>query len=516
MSVVHRHPRSSGVLLPVPMLHGPFGIGVLGKEAMEFIDFLSDAGFHAWQVLPVEHTGHSFSPYTCISAFAGEPMLIDPRMLLELELITQEELDWRAEGLSEDFVNYEVILEKQWQLLKTAYLRLDSAPYSGFDPYWLDNYAMYMSLKSRFDDNPWYEWTDDGLRSHETQALKTARPELSDELSFHRFIQWLFHVQWNKLKEYAAGRDISIIGDMPFYVSEDSAEVWRDRRLFDADTEGNFIAVGGAPPDYFSPDGQYWGNPCYNWKLMKKNNYKWWIQRIKSAIERYDYVRFDHFRGFESYWRIPAKAKSAQEGKWVEGPGIEFFKAIEDGLQNDNLPMIAEDLGDTHGHVDKLLKASGFRGMRVLQFGFLGDDRHLPHNFSKHSVVYTGTHDNTTLLAWLFELASEDRKRALSYIGFEGDWTVGGPNSPIIKTWMRLLFTSVASLAIVPIQDLLGYGADTRTNIPGTSEGNWKFRIRTNALSQIDAAYYNGLNKLTGRDNPLSLQVEDEDDDDDD
>ena len=503
-----KYPRSSGVLLPITMLHGPFGIGVLGSEAMEFIDFLSGAGFHAWQVLPVEHTGMSFSPYKCISAFAGEPMLIDPRMLFDMGLITAGELSERASGTSEDFVDYEIVREKQWQLLRTAYAaaKRDASPVLsniGEPPSWLGTYVLYMAIKHRFEDKPWYEWPDCSLRRQDADAIRKAKEELSEEFGFYTFVQWLFDEQWGRLKKYAAGRDISIIGDMPFYVSEDSVEVWSARELFNADQDGNFLDVSGVPPDYFNPLGQYWGNPIYNWELMKKNGYGWWSRRIKAALERYDHVRIDHFRGFESYWRIPADAPDARCGEWVAGPGIALFEAIESSLGKTDLPLFAEDLGDTHGDIDKLLKDSGLRGMRVMQFGFLGDEKHMPHCFTEDCVAYTGTHDNTTLLAWLFELAPEDRERALFYIGFEGDWTKGGPNCAIMKAWIRTLFTSGASLVIVPIQDLLGYGADTRTNIPGTPEGNWKFRIRSGALNQIDAGFYRALIKASERDNML-------------
>ena len=524
-----KYPRSSGVLLPVTMLHGPFGIGTLGVEAMEFIDFLRSAGFHAWQVLPVEHTGLSFSPYKCISAFAGEPMLIDPRMLFDMGLVTADDLSDRVSGVSEDFVDYELVMDKQWRLLRAAYSRLVShesfsetkskktqsvrladanipnlQSHTAFNPPWLNSYALYMALKHRFDYKPWFEWPDENLRAYDTVAVNDAKKELGGEIGFYRFVQWVFHIQWQMLKEYAASRNISIIGDMPFYVSEDSAEVWIARNLFDADQNGVFLAVGGAPPDYFSPKGQHWGNPVYNWNLIKKNSYRWWIRRIEAAIDRYDYVRLDHFRGFDSYWRIPSDASDARSGEWVKGPGIALFKAIESALGRADLPLIAEDLGDTHGDVDKLLRDSGLRGMRVLQFGFLGDDKHLPHNITEDCVAYTGTHDNTTMLAWLYELAPEDRERALFYIGFGGDWTKGGPNSPVIQAWNRVLFASAASLAIVPIQDLLGYGADTRTNTPGTPEGNWLFRIRDDTLGQIDAKFYKSLNKVTCRDNSLN------------
>ena len=499
MQLRHDFPRSSGVLLPVPMLYGPFGIGVIGAEAMEFVDFLQIAGFHAWQILPVEHTGMCSSPYKCISAFAGEPMLIDPRMLSELGLITPEELAARSEGMSLDYIDYELVREKQWTLLRAAFSRLSGKPYSSYKPFWLDNYVLFMAIRHHFDDAAWYDWPDENLRNHNAEAVRNAKKELSSEIAFYKFVQWIFHQQWLKLRTYAAGRGISIIGDMPIYVSEDSAEVWSKRSLFDTDPEGNFVAVGGVPPDYFNADGQLWGNPVYNWKLMAKDGYKWWIDRIKAAMGRYDIIRLDHFRGFASYWRIPAGAVSAKEGKWVEGPGMPLFTALERSLGD--LPLIAEDLGVVGKDVKELLKESGFRGMHVLQFGFLGDETHLPHSYTKYSIAYTGTHDNTTLLAWMFEMSPEDRERALFYLGFDGQWSQGGPNCAISKAWIRTLFMSSASLVVVPVQDMLGYGADARTNIPGTPEGNWRFRIRADALRDIDAGFYSALNKAYSRNN---------------
>ena len=526
----NKYPRSSGVLLPITMLHGSYGIGTLGAEAFEFVDFLSNAGFHAWQILPVEHTGESFSPYKCVSAYAGEPMLIDPKELFDIGLITHKELAERSSGMNNDFVDYELVWSKQLQLLRKAFARSgwgvgDTAgsrtggvagepashptvttqvgSFSEFDPFWLDSYTLYMAIKSHFDNKPWFEWPDRDLRAHNAEALKKACKTLKNDICFYEFVQWIFFTQWHKLKEYASGRGVSIIGDMPFYVSEDSADVWSRRRLFNADPDGRFPAVGGAPPDYFTPMGQHWGNPVYNWSLMKKEGYKWWIERIGAAIDRYDYVRIDHFRGFDSYWSIPADAPDARSGKWVNGPGMALFEAVEKSLGADNLRLIAEDLGDTHGNVDKLLKDSGLRGMRVTQFGFLGDEKHLPHNITEDFIAYTGTHDNTTLLAWLYEIAPEDRERSLLYVGFDGDWTVGGPNCAVNKAWIRSLFTCGASLAIVPIQDLLGYGADTRTNTPGTPNGNWRFRIRPGALRQIDSGYYKALIKATLRDNHM-------------
>ncbi|MCL2226689.1 MAG: 4-alpha-glucanotransferase [Oscillospiraceae bacterium] len=499
MEATKKYSRSSGVLLPLTMLHGPFGIGVMGEEAVEFIDFLNKGGFRAWQVLPLESTGGCFSPYKCISAFAGEPMLIDPRMLHEMGLVTQDELSERMSGVFEDCVEYPLVRKRQWEVLRKAYSRSEGNAHSGFKEPWLDNYALYMALKHRYGGAAWFDWPDRDLRRCDAAAVKKAESELKDEIEFYKFVQWIFAKQWSKLRAYAAAKGVTIIGDMPIYVSEDSVEVWSRRELFDADENGNFAAVGGCPPDYFNPEGQLWGNPIYNWKLMKAENYAWWTGRMQSAAGRYDVVRLDHFRGFESYWRVQANAKSARDGKWVKGPGMALIKAMTDAIGP--LPVIAEDLGTIDEKVEALLMKTNYRGMKVLQFAHGGDDTHLPHNYTQYTVAFTGTHDNTTLLAWHFGLDQEAREWALAYVGFEGDWTQGGPNCEINKAWIRALYASGASLVIVPIQDLLGYGADTRTNVPGTPDGNWRFRIHSGALSEIDAGFYAGLSRTFFRDN---------------
>ena len=499
MQSIKKYTRSAGVLLPLTMLHGPFGIGVIGAEAISFIDFLQRAGFRAWQVLPLENTGVCFSPYKCISAFAGEAMLIDPRMLLDMGLITGDELAERCEGLGDGVVEYELVRRKQWPLLKTAFLRLADKPYADFNPFWLDNYTLYMSIKHNLGDLPWFEWPDAALKRHDKSAVDKARLDYSEDIEFYKFVQWLFDKQWSIVKDYAAARGISVIGDMPIYVSEDSAEVWSRQDLFEVDGDGNFETVGGVPPDYFNADGQRWGNPVYNWKLMKRDGYQWWIDRLKVAIDRYGLVRLDHFRGFDSYWCIPADSPTARNGKWKKGPGKALFRAMKSALGE--LPVIAEDLGEISASVERLLKETDFRGMRVLQFAFLGDDYHLPHNFTQFDVAYTGTHDNTTLLGWMFDMDPELRDLALDYIGFDGDWTQGGPNCAINKAWIRALFMSGASLAVIPIQDALGYGGDTRTNTPGTSEGNWRFRIQAGAIDQIDESFYGTLIKRSFRQN---------------
>jgi len=497
-----KHKRSTGILMPIPMLHGGFGIGNLGEEARGFIDFLKTAGFHAWQVLPVEQTGSCFSPYKCISTYAGEPMLIDPMGLFEMGLVDENELSARMEGMKNDSIDYNAVFEKQWNLLRAAFNKLDNKPYMKFKPFWLDEYALYMAVKAQNNGAPWFEWEDEKLRGYDPLAIKAAEKRLKKEIEFYKFVQWVFDFQWRAVKKYANEQGVSIIGDIPIYVSEDSVEVWVRRDLFDATPEGRFPAVGGAPPDYFAPNGQRWGNPIYNWVKMKKEGYGWWIDRVKAAVERYDIVRLDHFRGFDKYWSIPFESSDGREGKWIKGAGMGLFNALKDRFGK--LPFIAEDLGADIGEgVERLLEKTGIRGMRVLQFGFDGEGGHLPHGFTPDRVVYTGTHDNTTLLAWLFEMTAEKREQALEYIGFKSDWMEGGVDSPVIKSWIRTLYMSAASLVIIPIQDLLGYGGDTRTNTPGTVGGNWRFRIRAGALEQIDSGFYKRLGDIYGRNNEV-------------
>ncbi|MCL2662544.1 MAG: 4-alpha-glucanotransferase [Oscillospiraceae bacterium] len=507
MLLKRKFPRSSGVLMPLPSLHGPFGIGVMGAEAYEFIDFLVSAGFHAWQVLPVEQARmYCSSPYSCLSAFAGEPMLIDPRMLLTMGLITEDELAERMLDMSDSYIEYEIIRNKQLHLLRIAFSRRSrqhDAAYKEYNPFWLDEYALFISLKHFNDLQAWYQWEDEGLRSHDEKVLSEYRKEHGEDIEFHKFVQWLFYVQWETLRTYAAERGISIIGDMPIYLADDSAEVWSRRELFNAGADGKLESIGGVPPDYFSPTGQRWGNPIYNWDLMKKDKYRWWINRLRASLRRYDVVRLDHFRGFESYWRIPGGAKTAKRGKWTKGPGIELFRALERSLGKLSLSVIAEDLGFIGKDVVQLISDTGFRCMRVLQFAFDDEGVHMPHNLPEESVAYTGTHDNTTMLAWLFSLDPEERERVLFYTNFQGDWTVGGPNCGVLKAWMHTLFMTRSSIIVVPIQDLLGYGADTRINTPGTPSGNWRFRIREGVLYEIDAGFYTALHKAYQREDQL-------------
>jgi 4-alpha-glucanotransferase len=486
--------RAAGVLMPITMLPGPCGIGVLGREARAFIDFLREGGFSLWQFLPTEHTGASFSPYKCLSAFAGEPMLLDPRYLAEKGWVTGAELALRFADLDIYAIDYEKVQAKQDALLRKAFGRLSPAELAAvqdYNPFWLEEYALFMALKERFGFLPWYEWPDRTLACRQEAALAQARKELAGAMAFYRFVQWLFDRQWQELKAYAAQAGIALMGDLPFYVSEDSADVWSQREMFALDDEGRFLAVAGAPPDYFNPEGQRWGNPLYDWTYMRRNGYNWWIQRMAHALARCDLMRIDHFRGFESYWRIPAEEDTAKGGKWVKGPGLAPFQVMARALGP--LPVVAENLGDIGPEVERLLARSGFLGMGVLQFGFLGDTRHLPHRYGKLTAAYTGTHDNTTLLAWMMELHQAQREEALFYCGFTGDWGQGGPNCGLCQAWLRLLYMSQAALVVAPIQDLLGYGRDTRINIPGTATGNWRVRVTAEALGEIDLGYYRAL-----------------------
>ena len=498
--------RSAGVLLPITMLFGPMGIGVMGREAIQWIDMLKGMGIHGWQILPAEHTDESYSPYKCVSAFAGSPLLIDLRMLRDEGLLTPQDIEERTTGLSDYTVDYEEIERRQISALEKAYDKLagdysGSGKYTDANEYWLEDYALYMVLRENYSGKPWYEWPDKGLRDYEKDAVDKAREENAERIGFYKFVQSIFKIQWELLKSYAEDNGVSIIGDMPMYVSEDSADVWSLRGQFKTDGAGNLSAVAGVPPDYFASDGQRWGNPLYNWQAMEKDGYSWWTKRMRASMSRYDVIRMDHFRGFESYYSIPAESETARNGSWIKGPGAGFFKAVEESIGN--LPVFAEDLGDVGTEVAELLKDTGYMGMRVLQFGFLGDGCHLPHRYDSDTVAYTGTHDNTTLLAWMYEMDEQTRDRALFYCGYEGQWSKGGANSGIFLSWLRLLYLSRAKLVIAPIQDFLGYGSDTRINIPGTPRGNWRVRITKQALSEIDVEYIRRLIEMSDRGNKV-------------
>ena len=474
--------RASGVLMHVSSLPGEYSTGTFGKEAFEFVDFLVDCGFTYWQVLPFCMPDECNSPYKSYSSFGGNPYFIDLLALHEQGLLTNEEL-CAAKQNTPYLCEYDRLGAERIELLSKAAARVKNKEeiesFLKEYPY-LEKAARFLALRDANGSLPWQEW-----------AVEDAD---ADRLFTWQFIQYTFFMQWKKVKDYANQKGIKVIGDIPIYVALDSADVWADPKQFLLDKNGNPKCVAGCPPDYFAEDGQMWGNPIYDWKAMKADGYSWWCDRIKYMLTLFDGVRIDHFRGFESYWSIPANALTAKEGKWVKGPGKALINKIREVA--DGRLIIAEDLGDITPEVVSLLEYSGFPGMRVLQFAFLGDKNspHLPHNFTDNCIAYTGTHDNNTLLGYVWELDQNTRKRVFEYCGgWEEDWNIACKK--IIKT----ILASHADTVILPIQDILGYGADTRMNTPGTAKNNWAYRITREQLASIDREYFKNINELYSR-----------------
>lgn len=494
--------RSSGVLLHISSLMGPYGIGVFGRDTLRFIDFLKEAGFRAWQVLPFTVPDECNSPYKSVSAFAGNPYFIDPEQLFNKNLITAQELeDCRA--ASPYAVDFGTLKEQRNALFTKAYsrctpeLKQQIEGWSLTQP-WVKDYALYTALQADTGKN-WIDW-EEPLRKREPAALKAAEERLKTTVEKEIFLQFLFFTQWQAVRRYANERGIEIIGDMPIYVSFESADVWTNQELFALNEKGYPAEEAGVPPDYFSEDGQRWGNPLYDWSAMKKDDYRWWVNRISHAHSMFDKIRIDHFRGFSAYWAVPATAKTAKEGQWRQGPGMDFFNTLFRHI--DRKALIAEDLGIRDEELEELLRQTDLPGMRVIQFAFLGQDdgMHLPHNYLPNTVAYTGTHDNNTLLGYLWELTPENRRYCLEYCGFEGtSWKDGGSQNPAIKAVLRTLWGSPANLIIVPVQDLLGYGGDTKMNRPGIAEGNWSYRLTEEAFNQLHADTYRRLSQLYNR-----------------
>lgn len=498
--------RSCGVLAHISSIPGKYGIGTFGREARQFASFLRTMDIRAWQVLPLCPTDDYNSPYAGCSAFAGNPYFIDPEILFNEGLLTQAELDScvASQPYSVDFEFLKktrlLVFKKAFDRFKTDKLDVLKA-FLKENPH-LDNYALFTALKEHHDLLPWWEWPE-GEKRRDEKALSEAREKLSDEYFFALFLQYEFHTQFASLKKDVNEQGISIIGDMPIYLAHDSADVWSNPALFSIDEKTCALrSVAGVPPDYFSAEGQLWGNPLYDWDAMKKDGYKWWIDRAGYAFSLYDAVRIDHFRAFSAYWAVPAGEK-ATKGKWIKGPGMDFFNALREKYPHS--PIIAEDLGDIDDDVRQLVKDTKFPGMGVMQFAFLsdGDNAHMPYNYSSSTVAYTGTHDNNTILGWLWEADDASRKRICEYCGFEGDWGQGGANAPCIKAIIRTLFESSALLSIVPLQDLVGFGADTRMNTPGKADGNWAFRITAESLSQVNCEFFRNLSNRYNRNQNL-------------
>ncbi len=464
----------------VSTLPGEYSIGSFGKSAREFVDFLADCGFSYWQTLPFCMTDECNSPYKSFAAFGANPYFIDLPTLFEKGLVSTAELD-DAKQKSPYLCEYDRLAKERLALLKKASSRVSSAEKAKISDF-LDKYpelskaSEFLALREKNSDRPWYEWTKD-------------LPD-DDTLFMWQFIQYEFFTQWLEIKKYANSKGIKLIGDVPIYVALDSCDVWAHKELFALDRDNRPKCVAGVPPDYFSEDGQLWGNPLYDWKEMKKDGYAWWCNRIEHMLTLFDGVRIDHFRGFEAFWSVPAGAKTAKEGKWVKGPGRALVDKIRE-TAGERL-IIAEDLGDITPEVEKLLKYSGFPGMRVFQFAFLGDREsvHLPHNYTKNSVAYTGTHDNATLLSYTWEVTPEQRRAIFSYCGYDGEDKELG-----CQAIMRTMLASPADTVIFPIQDILIYGSDTRMNVPGVAEGNWQYRLTKDQLDLIDRNKFRTWNR---------------------
>ncbi|MBQ3134113.1 MAG: 4-alpha-glucanotransferase [Clostridia bacterium] len=483
--------RASGILMPVFSLPSPHGIGTFGKEAYRFVDFLQKAGQRYWQILPLNPTNYGDSPYQSFSSFAGNPYFIDLDLLVEEGLLTPEEIAACDFGDHPTAVDYEKLYTARLPLLKKAFGRFQpDADYEAFcqqNAWWLDDYALFMAIKSE-RGGCWTEWDDD-IRLRDVAALKAARQTYAEEMNFHRFVQARFASQWAALKAYANAHGVQILGDIPIYVAADSADVWADPVQFLLNKRGEPALVAGVPPDAFCEDGQLWGNPLYNWKYMKQDGYGWWKRRLQYALSLYDVVRIDHFRGFEAYFAVPADAETAKDGKWHKGPGMSLFKAL-----GKDLPIVAEDLGFLTPAVHKLLAATGFPGMKVLQFAFDSREEsdYLPHNYPRNCVVYTGTHDNDTILGWEQTAPPEDVAFAKKYLRASAD-------EGLNWTMMRAALASVSDTAILTMQDLIGLGSEGRINTPATLGGNWQWRLDGACLNDWLAGILYDNTKLYSR-----------------
>lgn len=495
-----RFPRSSGILLHPTSLPSRFGIGDLGPEAFRFVDFLQDAAQHFWQVLPLGPTGFGDSPYMCFSAMAGNHLLLSPEVLRDKGLLAIEDLE-RFTGHPLE-VDYGRVIEERHALLREAGINFKrNAPAKDrceFDRFcertscWLDDYSLFMALKETHDFAPWVTW-DRGLVQRNPAALERARSEHADLIFLHKFFQFEFDRQLSALKTYANERRIEIIGDIPIYVAHDSAEVWSHPEYFSLDGEtGVPVHVAGVPPDYFSEDGQLWGNPIYDWAHLESDGFAWWIDRIRTLLTHVDVVRIDHFRAFDTYWIVEYGEKTARNGKWVPGPGGAFFDRLLASFGR--LPIIAEDLGEIFPSVETLRDQYHLPGMKILQFAFGSGsgNPYLPHNYSNNCVVYTGTHDNDTTIGWVESLVPHEQESVERYLG------CSGPDG-IHWDLIRLAFRSVADVAIIPLQDVLGLGTDARMNRPSTEGGNWTWRFATDALTDSIRGRLRSLTEIYGR-----------------
>ena len=499
-----KYPRVSGILLHPTSLPSHFGIGDLGNEAYRLVDFLHGAGQRLWQVLPLGPTGYGDSPYQVFSAFAGNPLLISLEQLAAEGLLSPE--DWRsAPPFPAKDVDYGAVIHLKFPVLHLAFerfqLRSSSSLGEAFREFcqsnatWLDDYALFAAIKDAHGGIAWNQW-DSSIALRQPAAMAYWNKELFKEIECRKFWQFVFFKQWTVLRRYCHDRQIQIMGDIPIFVARDSADVWAHPELFYLDAQGNPTVVAGVPPDYFSATGQLWGNPLYRWDVMAKCDYRWWVERFRSAFETVHIVRLDHFRGFEAYWEVPAGETTAVRGSWVKGPGARLFEAVRRELGQ--LPIVAENLGLITPEVEELRKHLGFPGMAILQFAFeseLQQSDFLPHNYRRNCLVYTGTHDNDTTVGWWAgEIGHSTRSDAdirneheyvSRYLGLDGPIDTM-QDTPIHWEFIRAVMASVANTAIVPVQDLLGLGSEARMNRPGTASGNWRWRLTPGQLTRDD------------------------------
>ena len=496
--------RAAGVMLHVSSLPSDTGIGNLGAGAYRFIDFLNASGMSIWQICPLGPTGYGDSPYQCFSAFAGNPYFIDLQPLYKEGLVTEDEYS-RLSDLPSDYVDYGALYHEIWPILRLAYDRFKSSKKKQFldygtvakfrknQGYWLEDYALFVSLKESFGGKCWLDWPSEYRDAHIAKSTKLSS-DMKNSADAHVFFQYIFYAQLAKLRAYAGNRGVEIMGDAPIFVALDSSDVWAKSELFQIKKNGQPKAVSGVPPDYFAVDGQLWGNPLYDWALHEQTGFAWWIQRIKSNLEFYDIVRLDHFRGFESYWSVSATETTARNGTWIPCPGLELFKALRRACPKAKL--VAEDLGEITKEVDKLRTITGLPGMAVLQFAFgsEADNAYLPHNLKPNCVVYSGTHDNDTSIGWYRALVGAAQDHARRYLGITGD--------TIAWDLIRAAIESSARLAIFPLQDLMSLGSEARLNIPGAPFGNWQWRYKIHQLDQLQSdssAYLREYLSLYGR-----------------
>ncbi len=489
--------RKSGILMPISSLPSKYGIGCFSKEAYEFVDFLKLAGQRIWQILPLCPTGYGDSPYQSASVFAGNPYFIDLEQLIEAGWLTRKECDKAKLENDEKTIDYEKMYYNRLPLLKKAFEVSEIEQEEEFQAfratqnYWLDEYALYMAIKDENDGCSFLEWPKE-LRYRNEDAILEARKRLQKEITFYSFLQYLFYEQWTALKAYANEKEIEIVGDIPIYVALDSADTWMHPELFQLDENGLPVGVAGCPPDYFSRTGQLWGNPLYDWDYHKKTSFSWWMQRLGHCYKLYDIVRIDHFRGFDEYYFIPFQDETAEFGHWEPGPGYALFETFRKTYGKK--PVIAEDLGLLTDSVKKLIQKTGYPGMKILEFAFDSDEEndYLPHNYQSNCVVYTGTHDNDTVLGWYNSAKNKDKKHIREYLGIKSATNI---NWDLI----RLAQQSVADTAIIPMQDCLGLGTEGRINLPSTLGKNWKWRMSAGVCTPALAEKLYEMAKLYGR-----------------